>query len=892
MNRYNLNAFFEPKTIAVIGASDRQGSLGYRVMKNLLEKPYSGVIFPINLKHRKVMGLKAYERLKLIDKPIDLAIITSDVDTIPDQIDACGEAHVKCVIVLTHIEQLPGSREAFFYEQLRTRTRKQGLPLIGPNGFGVVNANLGSKATYHSGEVLPGNIALVSQSGAICSAIVDWAKSNSVGFSHIVCLEQSQGIDIGDVLNYLLVDPRTESILLYIEGVHDARHFLSGLRAAARGKPVIALKTGRHIKEENKTMLHTGALVGNEDVFNAAFDRAGVVRASTINDLFLGARAFLTHRKVHGDKIAIISNGNAPISMACDTAFDFGLSLAELNPHTKNELTQRLSCPVSVRNPVQLVADAHSDCFLKAYELVEADPAVNIVVVIFTPQHGAAPSVSAQQVIETAKKSQKALIACWMGDAQVSDARRLFHQAGIPVFATPENAMKAVHFLVTYYNNRRLLLQTPEPLMEKEGADTEGARLIIEGVLQEGRKYLSQLESKAILRAFRIPVSQAMVTYSPNEALVAAESLGFPIALKINSPDILHKADAEGVLLGITNAASVRSAYNQLLENVTLKRPNAKINGVIVEAMADSSHARELLVGFKTDPVFGPVIVFGAGGTMVELMADYAISLPPLNEFLARNLIERTRIRKLLAQFRHLPAVNLDKLIELLLRLSEMACELPWIRNLEINPLLADDEKVIALDARVEIDYITPAQERYAHIAIHPYPAYLTAHWQLKDGTDIEIRPIRPEDAEIEKEFIENLSPQSRYYRFMHTLKHVSPEMLVRFTQIDYHRELALIAVVKKEGVEIEIGVSRYVLNAEGDSCEFAVVVADQWQHTGIGYKLMEKLIEAARTKGIPQMDGVVLKDNEPMKRLARSLGFEVQRHETDEEVVVVVKAL
>jgi acetyltransferase len=479
-----------------------------------------------------------------------------------------------------------------------------------------------------------------------------------------------------------------------------------------------------------------------------------------------------------------------------------------------------------------------------------------------------------------------------MGDNQVGKARKLFQQAGIPVFSTPENAVKAVYYLVGYYQNRQLLLQTPEPLTEHQGADHAGARLILEGVLQEGRKSLKQLEAKAILRAFRIPVSQGVLVHSPNEALVAAESIGFPVVLKMSSIDIAHKTDAEGVMLGISNAQSVRSAFNLLLERVKRTRPEARIDGVVVEPMAATSTSRELLIGIRTDPVFGPVILFGAGGTMTELLRDCAIALPPLNEFLARNLISKTRIRQLLGTFRHLPPVNSDRIVSMLMRLSEMACELPWIRQLEINPLLVDEQQAVAVDVRMEIDYIKPAQERYAHIAIHPYPVYLISHWQLKDGTDIEIRPIRPEDAGIEKEFLDNLSAQSRYYRFMHTIKQISPEMLVRFTQIDYHRELALIAVIREQGKEQEIGVSRYVLNVDGDSCEFAVVVADRWQHTGIGYKLMENLIEAARLKGIARMEGVVLRNNEPMLKLARSMGFEVNPQGGDEEVVEIVKAL
>ncbi len=892
MDRHFLNNFFDPQSIAVVGASDKAGSLGQRVMSNLLAKPYQGQLYPVSDHPRKLFGQKTYRSLKDIEQAVDLVIITSELETVSEVLMTCAEVGVDSVVLLTPMHQIPGSREAYFHEQLETICRNKSIKLIGPNGFGIVNANLGSKATYHSADIVPGKIALVSQSGAICSAVVDWAQNHGVGFSHVICLEQCYGLDLGDVLIYLLTDMHTDSILIYLEGVHDARHFVSGLRAAARGKPVIVLKAGRHIGHADQLMLHTGALVGDDEVFDAALDRAGAVRVMAINDLFLGARAFLIHRKVRGDRIAVISNANAPNVMASDVAFDLNMQLAELSPGTQNEMNQVLRCPVSTRNPVQLSADAGSECFSKAVKRVLEDAQVDMLLVVFTPQHNASSLVTAQQVIEATKSSHKPVIACWMGDAQVMEGRKLFQQAGIPCFATPENAMKAAHFLLVHYHNRKLLLQTPEPPLQKQGADKDGARLIIEGVLQEGRKTLSQLEAKAVLNAFRIPVSTGVVAHTPNEALVAAETVGFPVVLKINSPDISHKTDVEGVVLGVQDASSVRSAFNRLLEQVRKNLPQAQIDGVIVEPMIKSHHQRELLAGFKRDAVFGPVIVFGAGGSLVELIRDYAVALPPLNEYLARNLIEKTKISALLGAYRNMDAVDIKPLSELLVRISDMACELPWIQSLEINPLLIDEQGMWAVDVRAVIDYIPVAQERYAHIAIHPYPSYLISHYQLKDGTDIEIRPIRPEDAELEKEFIENLSPQSRYYRFMHTLKQVSPEMLVRFTQIDYHRELALVAIVRKEGRLIEIGVSRYALNIDGNSCEFAVVVSDQWQHLGIGYILMEKLIEAARLKNISRMEGVILRDNQPMQRLARSLGFTITPHESDDEVVLAVKTL
>ncbi len=446
--------------------------------------------------------------------------------------------------------------------------------------------------------------------------------------------------------------------------------------------------------------------------------------------------------------------------------------------------------------------------------------------------------------------------------------------------------------MIGYLHNKRLLLQTPGPIEESVNHDREGARLIIEGAMQEGRKHLSQIESKAILKSFGFPVNQGVLARSANEALVAAESVGFPVVLKISSPEIHHKTDVRGVTLSITNAQAVRSEYKDLLARVKSACPEAHIDGVIVETMKQSASSRELYVGIKRDPVFGPVIAFGIGGTMVEILSDAVVSLPPLNEFLIKNLIDHTNASRLLGEFRKMSAVNRESLEQALLSISQLACELPWIQTLEINPLLADEFGVCAVDASIYVDFIPPAQERYAHMAIHPYPSDLTTHWQLANGTDICIRPVRPEDAEIEKDFIESLSKESRYYRFMYAVNKLTPEMLVRFTQIDYHREMALIATLEENGKEVEIGVARYVGNPDGKSCEFAVVVADAWQRSGVGYQLMEALIKAARYKSYEYMDCIVLRNNHPMLKLANSLGFLEDPHQSDEEVHYLKKML
>lgn len=892
MNKHFLTPFFEPSSIAVIGASDAKGTVGNSAMNRLKDGGFKGKLFPVNPGHKRIGGMKAYDDLRDISEPVDLVVIATDAQFVVAALEACGYRQVTDVVILTPIEDYGYGYSSVSLKDIAQIAKQWGIKVIGPNAFGLINPLLNLRASLHDGEVAAGNIALVSQSGAVCSAVVDWAKNNGVGFSHIVCLEKSCLVDLGEVLSYLLTDRATECILLYVEGIHEARTFLSGLRAAARGKPVIVLKAGSHIKQAQTTMYHTGAMVGDDEVFSAVLERAGVVRARAINDLFLGARAFQVHRKVRGDRVGIISNGNAMNVMACDRAEDFHIKIPELSPLSSNKIVTELSGAVTSQNPVQLAATANSDQFRSVYELVAADNNVDVVVVNFAPQPSVPSSAIARNLIEASKNNSKPLVVCWMGDDQVADARRMFQEAKIPVFSTPENTMKAVGYLIGYYHNKRLLLQTPDPIEESVIHDRDGARLIIEGAMQEGRKHLLQIEAKAILKSFGIPVSQGVLARSANEALVAAESLGFPVVLKINSQDIHHKTDVQGLSLSITNAQAVRTEYKNLIDRVQKIRPDAKVDGVIVESMKLSACSRELYVGIKRDPVFGPVIAFGIGGTMVEILADAAVSLPPLNEFLVANLIDRTKAAKLLSGFRDMPQVNRESLEKTLLSVSQIASELPWIQTLEINPLLADDQGVCAVDAAIHVDFLPVAQDRYAHMAIHPYPSDLTTHWQLASGLNICIRPIRPEDAEIEKEFIENLSKESRYYRFMHSLNKITPEMLVRFTQIDYHRELALIATLQEHGQEKEIGVARYVANPDGESCEFAVVVADHWQRSGVGYQLMEALIKAARLKSFKYMDCIVLRDNAAMLKLAKSLGFVEVPAQSDDEIYYLKKTL
>jgi acetyltransferase len=876
MSQHYLSPLFSPRSVAVIGASDRPESVGGVTFRNMLESSYQGRLFAVNPRHASIQGQHSYPDIESIGEQIDLAVIATKAHTVPDIIEACGKHGVKAAVILSAGFGEAGEEGRALERKVLEIARRYGIRLVGPNCLGVMRPSIGLNATFSKAGAKPGNLALVSQSGALCTAILDWARPNDVGFSSILSLGVTADVDFGEILDYLVSDPKTESILLYIEGIRQARSFMSALRAAARTKPVILVKVGRHEAGSRAALSHTGALVGADDVFDSAIRRAGAVRVSSVVQLFAAAKALSTRFRPTGNHLAIVTNGGGPAVMASDRAADLGLVLAQLSDDTLRNLNEALPPTWSHANPVDIIGDAGAERYRQAVTACMQDPNIDGVLTILTPQAMTHPLDVAKAMIEVAGQFNKPLLTCWMGDTEVAASREAFAQTRIPSFRTPEPAVEVFSYISAYYQNQKLLMQAPGPLSHHAEPDVEGARLLIENALAEHRKVLSEMESKAVLAAFRIPIARSMVARSPNEALLLAEELGMPVAMKINSPDITHKSDAGGIRLNLGNAQAVRAAWREIIESVQENRPNARIDGVVIEPMVVKSNGRELMVGVTSDPVFGPVITFGAGGIMVEVLGDRSVALPPLNSYLARNMIQGTHVARMLKQFRHMPPVDMAALESMLLRVSEMVCELPHIREMDINPLIVDENGAIAVDARIEVAYPPAGAERYAHMAIHPYPAHLESRWQLPEGIDLIIRPIRPEDAEIEQTFVRGLSQESKHFRFVSALQELTPSMLARFTQIDYDREMALIAVQEEDDKETEIGVVRYVINPDGESCEFALVVADEWQHRGIGRKLMDALMDIARDKGLKTMEGDVLANNRNMLGLVTALGFSI----------------
>lgn len=897
MSQHYLKPLFAPASVAVFGASDEPYSIGKIVFHNMLQSGYEGALYAINPKHAKVQGRRAYASIAEIDAPVDLAIIATPPQTVPQIIEACGKHRVKAAVIITAGFGEAGAAGIKLERSILESAKRHNIRLVGPNCLGVMRPDIGLNATFNHGSAKVGNLAFVSQSGALCTAILDWAQTNDVGFSSVISMGSSIDVDFGEILDYLVSDLATHSILLYIEGIRNARSFMSAIRAAAQIKPVIVVKVGRHSVSSKAAMSHTASLVGADDAFDAALRRAGAVRVKTVTQLFSVAKALACGFHPTGNRLAIVTNGGGPGVMATDTAADLGLVMATLSEESLNTLNHTLPATWSHGNPVDIIGDAQADRYHHAVKACLEDPNVDGVLAILTPQAMTKPLEAAKTVIALSNQYSKPLLTCWMGGPQVEQCRKLFNQAKKPSFRTPEPAVEVFAFLSEFYKNQKLLAQVPGPFSHPLEPDVEGARMVIAGALQEKRTLLNEMESKALLSAFHIPVAKTLIARSPNEALQIALELGFPVAMKINSPDITHKSDVGGVILNITSAQAVPVAYHDILDNARQYRPDASIDGVSIQPMIVKPNGRELMVGVTSDPVFGPVITFGAGGTLVEVMGDRSVALPPLNGFLVKDLIQCTRVSRMLGAFRHMPPVNMHAIESLLLRVSEMVCELPMLTEMDINPLIVDEQGALAADARVMVKLHTPTADRYGHMSIYPYPSHLVTRWQLGDGANVLIRPIRPEDTQLEQAFVKELSEESRYLRFMNSIQELSPAMLVRFTQIDYSREIALLAIKEthshKNGPqEIEVGVARYATNPDGESCEFAIVIADNMHGKGLGTKLMTVLMDAARERGLKSIQGEVLSRNSPMLTLMKNLNFTIETSKEDDSIKFVYKNL
>jgi acetyltransferase len=878
---HHLRRLFAPRSVALVGATERAGALGAIVWRNLAAGALAE-LHPVNPKHRAVFGRRCYARLSELPRAPDLAVIATPARTVPGIIDDAGAAGAGAAVILTSGFGESGPEGRALQEQALGAARRGGVRLLGPNCLGVMRTDCGLNATFARTPALAGPLALVSQSGAMCGAMLDWAAGARVGFTSVVSLGGAIDVDFGEALDYLVADERTKAILMYVEGIRDARRFISALRAAARVKPVIALKVGRFASGSRAASSHTGALVGSDAVFDAALRRAGTVRVKTYTQLFAAARVLAADRLAEGERLAILTNGGGPGVVAADSAAENAVPLAQLSAQTLSLLDAKLPPQWSRGNPIDIIGDAPPERFAAATAAALADPGVDALLAMYSPVAVTAPEAAARAVAEAAQASRKLVLAAWLGEVASSTA---LEARGIPNFYTPENAVEAFSFLCAYRRNRAQLFQVPA-LRESEERppDMAAAARIREAALAEGRELLTEHEAKALLAAFGLPVPKTVVCPDREAARAAARAIGFPVVLKLHSPDIAHKSDVGGVRLNLQNEEMLASAFDDMMRHVRALRPDARIEGAVVQPMLRFAHSRETLIGVATDAVFGPVVSFGAGGVSVEAVRDAALALPPLNFALAHELMQRTRVYRLLTAYRAVPAADLDALASILVGVSRMVSALPWLKEMDLNPVLAHPGGAVIADARAVIDTSRAKPlPRYGHMAIHPYPGELAGEVRLRDGGTVRVRPIRPEDAEREQRFFERLSPRSRYQRFMQYLRELPPEMLARFTQLDYDRELALAAL---HGGEI-VAVGRYAPNRDGRSAEFALVVADDWQGKGLGQALLERLCAAARDAGYEALVGNILEANRDMLELAAHLGF-VEDSRTGSEVSVV----
>jgi acetyltransferase len=889
MRRHYLQPLLAPRSVALVGATEREGALGRIVYRNLSEARLRGPLYAVNPKHASLFGRKAYARLRELPEKVDLAVVVTPARAIVGVLRDAGAAGVRAAVVLTSGFGEAGPSGQALQAEMLAAAKEAGVRVLGPNCLGLMRTDVGLNATFARSNAIRGRLALVSQSGAICTAILDWAASAELGFSSVVSLGAAADVDFGEVLDFLVADDGTDAILMYVEGVHDARRFMSALRVAARVKPVIALKVGRYMSGSKAASSHTGALVGSDAVFDAALRRAGTVRVRTYTQFFAAARALGSPVFPRGDRLAIVTNGGGPGVVAADSAAENGVPLARLSEQTLAKLDQALPAQWSRGNPIDIIGDAPVERFAAATAAALDDEGVDGVLALYSPVAVTEPEAAARAIaVEARQRPRKPVFAAWLGDINPSESRRYLEQQGIPNFYTPENAVEAFSFLCAYRRNQAQLVEVPSALArdaDEPPPDLAHAAAIREAVLAQGRTVLSEHEAKGLLAAFGLPVPRSVVVASTEEAVRAAREIGFPAVLKIQSRDITHKSDVGGVRLSLQNEEMVASAFDDMMRHVKRLRPDARVEGAVVQPMLRFAHTREVLVGVATDAVFGPVISFGSGGVAVEAVRDTAISLPPLNAVLARELIDRTRVQRLLAGYRDVPAADFDALAAVLTGVSRMVCVLPWLKEMDLNPVLAHPRGAVIADARVVIDPAAPTrpQRHYPHMAIHPYPVELEEPLVLANGARLDLRPMRPEDGELERAFFDSLSERSRYQRFMQVLPKLSPQMLARFTQLDYDRELALVALHEGKFV----GVGRYAPNADGETAEFALAVADDWQGKGLGRALLERLCTAARRAGFRALYGHILPANHDMLDLARRLGFAEQEREGAEVTVV-----
>ncbi|HVZ68350.1 MAG TPA: bifunctional acetate--CoA ligase family protein/GNAT family N-acetyltransferase [Rhizomicrobium sp.] len=873
MSIRNLGAIFRPQSVALIGASTHEHSVGNVVARNLMSGGFAGPVMPVNPRHGAVAGVLAYPNVAALPVTPDLAVICTPPETVPSLISQLGARGTKGAVVITagFGEGVDG-RNRGLRQAMLDAAKPNLLRIVGPNCLGVVSTEIGLNASFAQINAKSGSIAFVAQSGAVLTTVLDWASARGIGFSHLVSLGDMSDVDFGDLLDYLALDPNTHAIVLYVEAVTHARKFMSAARAAARIKPVIAIKAGRHAAAARAALSHTGALAGSDAVYGAAFRRAGILRVMTLEEIFDALETIATLRANVGDRLAILTNGGGIGVLATDSLLDRDGKLAELSAETIARLDAVLPKTWSRGNPVDIIGDAPPKRYADALSVLLESPEVDCVLVLNCPTAVASGTDAARAVIETAAKHKRPLLTNWLGKETAEAARKLFNDAGLPAYETPDQAVRGFMHLVRYRRAQDTLREVPPSLPAEFAPDMSGARRLLKEALGEGKSWLDPMRLNALFRCYEIPAPRLGFARDVSGAAALAESFGLPVALKIQSADILHKSDVGGVVLGLRTPESVRDAAQAMTRRLGEALPKARLEGFIVQEMIVRPNAQELILGMSVDPTFGPVLLFGQGGTAVEVIGDKSLALPPLNLALARSTMERTRVFRQLQGYRDRPAADLDALALTFVKLSQLVCDHDEIQEIDINPLLADENGVVALDARVRLSAIADERMRGDRLSIRAYPKELEQDLSVPEVGDCLLRPIRPEDAGAIVRLFQKLTPEDIRLRFFSPWREMPPTQLARLTQIDYDREMAFVLLSPATG-EI-LGVVRLAADPDNVRAEFAVLVRSDLKGHGIGRILMKRLIEHARARGLKELFGEVLAENTLMLALCRELGF------------------
>ena len=875
MSVRNLEFLLRPRHVALVGASATPNSVGAVLARNLLE--FRGQLYFINPKHNTLYGRPCWPDAAGLPETPDLAVICTPAATVPELVSALGKRGTRAAIVVSAGFGESGETGRTLQRATLDAARPYTLRLVGPNCIGVLNPPLGLNASFAAAQAPPGRLAFLTQSGALLSSVLDWARPRGIGFSHLISLGDMADVDFGDLLDYLATDPETQALLLYIEGIHQARKFMSAARAAARLKPVLVVKGGRHTEAARAATTHTGALAGSDRVYDAAFRRAGMLRVPHLGALFGAADILTSARPPQGRRLGILTNGGGLGVLATDALLDRGGELAELSSATLSALDAQLPRIWSHANPADIVGDADGARYRLALEALATDPGVDALLALYCPTGVSNPLEVAQAVIAAAsEQSAKPLLASWVGGEAVAPARRALAAARVPSYETPEAAVQAFTYLADYRRNQKMLAQTPPSLPEEFLPDSERARALIAAALAAGREWLTEIESKTLLECYAIPTVPTRFAATPAEAAQRACELSPPYVLKIVSPQIIHKSDVGGVALDLPDAAAVAAAARRIHERVAARRPDAVLGGFAVQTMAERQHSHELILGISSDAQFGPVVLFGQGGTAAEIIGDTAIALPPLNLHLAGMLIDETRVARLLAGYRDRPPAKREALALTLVKLAQLAVELAEVAELDINPLLADGQGVLALDARVRL--APAAESAEARLAIRPYPQELTRNFEVPGAHVLKLRPVRPEDEIALQRLFARLTPEEIYLRFHGSMKILPHELAARLTQIDYERDMAL--VLAEPGLPGQAGIhalAQLAADPDFERAEFALLVQHDFAGRGVGTRLLQALIDYARTRGIHELSGLVLRENTGMLDVCRRLGFRLE---------------